>query len=180
MPQTDFIWSQSYACVCVNEYLFVKVSLWIIITVIRTVFLRVTDLAPQGRLSFSSGSVRSYSASMLWTRNVKFGRNGAWDQGNALYTSCETPLKSKEATSLGKTQSELTALTGSRLSIAYSQKHEGAECRSSPRDGLGMFPCRPLTLFTAPAGWRLRYFLHCSNCVNGHGAFFFFKVSIAL
>lgn len=89
---------------------------------------------------------------MLWTRNVKFGRNGAWYQGNALYTSCETPLKSKEATSLGKTQSELTAPTGSRLSIAYSQKHEGVERRSSPRDGLGTFPSAAELVQQLPTG----------------------------
>lgn len=67
-----------------------------------------------------------------------------WYQGNVSYKSCETPVKSKEATSLGKMQSKLTAQTDSRLSIVYSQKHAGAECRLSPQDGLGTFPCQLL------------------------------------
>ena len=110
---------------CVNEYLLVKVSVNYCISESKAII----DLAPQVRISFSSGSVRSCSASMLWTRNVKFGRKVAWYQGNVLNTS---PLKSKEVTSLGKTRSELTAETDSRLSTVYSRKHEGPECRLSP------------------------------------------------
>lgn len=133
---------------CVNKYLLVKVLVNYYISESKAII----DLAPQIKPSFSSGSVRSCSASILWTRNVKFGRKVSWYRGNVLYTCCETPLKSKEVTSLGKTQSELTAQIDSRLSIVDSQKHEGAECRLSPQDGLGTFPCRLPNLFTARAG----------------------------
>lgn len=76
------------------------------------------------------------------TRHVKFGRKVAWYEGNVLYTSCETPLKSKEVISLGKTQSELTAQIDHRLrSIAYSQKYEGHKSWLFPQDGLSTFPC---------------------------------------
>lgn len=79
---------------------------------------------------------------MMQTRHVKFGRKVAWYEGNVLYASCETPLKSKEVISLGKTHSELTAQIDHRLrSIAYSQKYEGDKSWLFPQDGLSTFPC---------------------------------------
>lgn len=53
--------------------------------------------------------------------------------------SCETPLKCKEVTSLGKKQPELTAQID-RLSIVCSQKHEAVECRISTLRQTGHIP----------------------------------------
>lgn len=79
MPQTDFIGT----CTCVCEYFFVKWS----ITAFES--KAIIDFAPRVRHSFSSGSVRSCSASMPWTRNVKFGRLPAIRE--VSYTSLVKP-----------------------------------------------------------------------------------------
>lgn len=84
--------SCEHTSVHMNEYLFVRA--WSVAVFERKAII---DLAPQVRLSLSTGSVRSWSASMLQIRNVKFGGKVALISGKCLISVLWNPTQIRES-----------------------------------------------------------------------------------